>query len=52
MVVRGHGTEVELSLLPETGRGWLALRTLEQQSDIYIAELEAGGQQLCVLRQG
>ena len=43
-VVRGHGSAAELSV----ARDWksVALRTVEHQSDVYIAELETDGQRL------
>jgi len=43
-VMSGHGSAVQLSMTKD-GKS-MALRTLEQQSDVYIAELEAGGQRL------
>ena len=43
-VMSGHGSVVQLSTTRD-GKS-VALRTREQQSDVYISELEAGGQQL------
>ena len=43
-VMSGHGSAVQLSMTKDGKTA--ALRTLEQQSDVYIAELEAGGQRL------
>ena len=43
-VMSGHGSAVQLTATKD-GKS-VALRTREQQSDVYIAELEAGGQRL------
>jgi WD40 repeat protein len=43
-VMSGHGSAVQLSTTKD-GKS-VALRTREQQSDVYISELEAGGQRL------
>jgi DNA-binding winged helix-turn-helix (wHTH) protein/Tol biopolymer transport system component len=43
-VMSGHGSAVQLSMTKD-GKS-VAVRTREQQSDVYISELEAGGQRL------
>ena len=43
-VMSGHGSAVQLSVTRD-GKS-VALRTREQQADVYIAELEAGGQRV------
>ena len=43
-LMSGHGSVVQLSVTKD-GKS-VALRTREQQADVYVAELEAGGQRL------
>jgi DNA-binding winged helix-turn-helix (wHTH) protein/Tol biopolymer transport system component len=45
-VMSGHGSAAQLSVSKDGKSS--ALRTMEQHSDVYISELEAGGQRLTV----